>query len=153
MPCLLFRLKLIPRPFEAPVHLLELLAIDSRAVAGEMEIVRDVLDQMGSDPLRDLRLAARHAADRREHERGSIEHGAKGADPRDVVVARTEVAEERVRHVTVEHFGGPSLPLREERRQLVDHVEAGVRLEQRRGRRRRLGACREGHDEDLASLV
>ena len=68
-------------------------------------------------------------------------------------MARTEVAEQRVRHVRVEDLGDPALPPPEEVRQVVDEVEPGERLEEHDGGWRRAGLRLERHDGHLAPLV
>ena len=53
--------------------------------------------------------------------------------------------------MSVQDFGRPALPLREEPGQPLDQIQLSV--EQLDGRRRRAGSGLEGHDLDLAPLV
>ena len=115
--------------------------------------VEDVLHEVCAHALGQLGFAPRDPADRREHQARGIEDGAQGADPGQVVVARTEEAEQRVRDVRVEHLDRPVLPFEEEVRKAPDETEQGVALEQGDGRRRRSRRRLQGDDPDLPALV
>ena len=70
-----------------------------------------LLDQLG--------VTARDALDRRQHEAGGVEDGPERADPRQVVMARSEEAEQRIGDVRIEDLRRPALPFPEHVRQPV----------------------------------
>ena len=94
-----------------------------------------------------------HAFDGRQHEARGVEDGAQRADPRQVVVARPEEAEQRVGDVRIEDLGGPALPDEEQVRQPAREIQLGVVLEQRHRGWRSPGRSLQHDDLDLPALV
>src|SRR4051794_29009870 len=88
-----------------------------------------------------------------QHERRRVKHRAERADPRQVVMAGTEIAQKRIRHVRVEDLDLPPLPLPEEHRQVVREPEAGHVLEQDDRRQRGTGLGLKEHDRRLTALI
>ena len=68
-------------------------------------------------------------------------------------MGRPEIAQKRIRDVGVENLGRPALPLGEQRRQLVDELEARIALEKRGRGWRRLRSGGQPDHENLAPLI
>ena len=107
---------------------------------------------MHACPVHELRVLVGLVVDRGEDEGGRIEHGAERGDPRRVVVGRTEQHEDRIRHVTLEDVGNPSLPLREQLRQRGRHACVPHPVEQLWARGRRPGPSVEQQHAHLTTV-
>ena len=67
-------------------------------------------------------------------------------------MTRTEVGQDGVGEMAVEHLGCPGLPGLKHSRQVAENAGQCVRLEQGHARRRRTGACLEHDHGDFTSL-
>ena len=83
-------------------------------VADDSEVSPQVLDQVRTNREHQLGRAARAIDDRRQEERGGVQDGTQRADPGFVAVRGAEIGEDRIGEVTIEHLGGPLLPVPEE---------------------------------------
>src|SRR5216683_5995808 len=98
-----------------------------------------------------LRLPRGHALDQRDPQRAGVEYRYQRREPALAVVLRAVVAKNGVGDMRFENFGGPALPLRQQRGQGLLSALKGVTPEQFRSVWRRAGARVEQCHADLAT--